>query len=450
MIFCPRRSALWVLAITYALFLSLPATAQEPIRMAEQFVPGAQYHVSSRVELSGSLTPQPVEKAGAAESPPKPLTITGQSAIEYDERVLPSPDTQAQKTVRIYRRIELQRKLGDQPQQTNLRPTVRRLVLIRSKTAKVAFSPDGPLTWGEIDLVRTDLFTAVLAGLLPDKPVRPGDRWNAAPPAVQELTDVERIDEGGLECRFDELTTLAGRRHARISLTGSVRGINEDGPTRQQIDGYFFFDLESNHLSYLSFKGIHTLLDAQGKESGRVEGRFVLTRQANQRSADLSDQALRGVVVDPNADNTLLLYDNPDLGVRLLYPRRWRIGGVRGRQLILDEANGNGLLLTLEPLSRLPSAAQFLAESRDYLQKQKAKLLRVYPPQRLQGPPQELDRFALDIEMAGQGATMEYFVARQAQGGATLAARLLPATLAEMQKEVDRIARSVTITAPQK
>src|SRR4029078_13676542 len=101
------------------------------------------------------------------------------------------------------------------------------------------------------------------------------------------------------------------RRHARVSVVGNVRGVNEDGPTRQQIDGYFYFDLESNHLGYLSFKGVHILLDPAGKEAGRVGGRLVLTRQANQRSADLADPALRGVTVEPNADNTQLLYDNP-------------------------------------------------------------------------------------------------------------------------------------------
>jgi hypothetical protein len=439
------------LAVILTAIAVTPARAQGPITLREALAAGSQYHVSSRVELSGSLTP-PMKPAnpGATAEVPKPVTITGHSAIEYDERLLPSPDAQVQKALRIYRRIELQRKLGDQPQEGNLRPTVRRLVVLRTKSAKVPFSPDGPLTWGEIDLIRADLFTPALAGLLSEKPVRVGDRWQAAAAAVQELTDIEKIDEGGLECKLEEVTTLAGRRHARVAISGSVRGINEDGPTRQQIDGYFFFDLESNHLSYLSFKGIHSLLDASGKESGRIEGRFVLTRQANQRSADLSDEALRSVVVEPNAENTLLLYDNPDLGVRLLYPRRWRVGGVRGRQVVLDEVNGNGMLVTLEAAARIPTAAQFLAESRDYLEKQKAKVLRINPPQRLGQPPHDLEHFGLEIDMAGQAATMDYYIIRQAQGGATLAARLLPANVAETRKDVERIARSLVITTQQK
>ncbi|MBY0523180.1 MAG: hypothetical protein K2R98_07265 [Gemmataceae bacterium] len=436
-----RCSALVLLAA-----LTPVASAQEPVKLREQFPVGYQYHVSSRVEINGSLTLPPQKDKPAS----KPLTVTGTSAIEYDERILAAADGQAQKTLRIYRKMNFDRKVGDQPQQSALRPAVRRLVLIRHKNAEVPFSPDGPLLWGEIDLIRVDVFTPALLGLLPDKPVRVGDRWTASNAAVEELTDMDKIDEGRLECRLEELTTLAGRRHARISLLGSVRGLNEDGPNRQQVDGYFYFDLESNHLSYLTFKGVHALLDKDGKESGRIEGRFVLTRQAHTRSPDLSDEVVKALVVEPNADNTQLLYENPDLGVRFLYPRRWRIGGVSGRQVTLEEPGGNGLLLTLDPLARVPTIGQFLIETRDFFQKQKAKVLRTEDPRRIQAAPQEVETFALEIEMGSQKATMDYYVFRQAQGGGTVAARLLPTDLAATRKDVERMVRSVTITAAQK
>jgi len=431
-----------------ALFLVVADShAQDPVRLREQFPANYQYHVSSRVELSGNVA-LPLEKG---ETKPKSMPITGNSAIEYDERILAvSAASAVEKTLRQVRRMDFQRKVGDRPQESTLRKEVRRLVILRLKNTEVPFSPDGPLTWGEIDLLRVDVFTPALVGLLPDGPVKPGDRWNAGSGAIEELTDMDKVDEGKLECRFEEVTILAGRKHARIALKGGVRGVTEDGPSRQEMDGSFYFDMESNHLSYLSFKGIHSLLDKDGKEQGRIEGRFVLTRQANTRRDDMADAALKGIALDPNADNTQLLYDNPDLGVKLLYPRRWRMSGVQGRQLTLDEPGGNGLLLTLDPIAKVPTAAQFQTESRQWLEKQKAKVLRIDAPTRLQGPPQELERFSLEVEMNNQKATMEYYLLRQTLGGATIAARLLPKDVAALQKEVEKIARSVTITGQQK
>jgi hypothetical protein len=427
--------------------------AEEPIRLQERFPAGYEYHVNTRVDLSGTLTVPPPSSSpgtggdkGGDKPAPKPLTVRGTSAIEYDERILEvGPDGQVRKTARLCRRTDFRRTVGDRPQEHSLRPEVRRLILLRHQNKEVPFSPDGALTWGEIDLIRTDVFTPALTGLLADHPIRLGDRWSATQAAIQELTDLERIEEGSLECRLDQFTTVEKRRHARVSFHGTVRGANEDGPNRQELDGYFLFDRESNHLSYLFLRGRHFMLDKDGKEVGRIEGRFVLTRQAHTRAAELRASALKSVTMEPNADNTLLLYDNPDLGVRFQYARRWHVASVRGTQVTLDSADGSGILLTLDPLTRAATGERFLAESRDWLSKQQARLVRVDPPRTVRPSP-ILEHFALEAEMGKQKFVMDYYVTRQNKGGATIAARLLPRDLAALQKEVERIAVSMTIT----
>jgi hypothetical protein len=434
----------WGVALVGILPFADGARADEPVRLQERFPVGYQYHVSTRVDLTGTLTPPP-EKDKLA---PKPLALSGDSAIEYDERVLAvAPDGRVTKTARSCRRMDFQRTVGGRPQRTALRPEVRRLILLRHKNTEVPFSPDGPLTWGEIDLVRTDVFTPALSGLLPEGPVRAGDRWTATPAAVQELTDMERIDEGKLECRLEAVETRGTRRQARVTFRGEVRGTNEDGPSRQQLQGHYLFDLDGRYLSYLLLKGTHSLLEKDGREVGRVEGRFALERQVR-AVPELNDAAIRSLTVEPNETNTQLLYDNPDLGVRFLYPRRWRLSGVRGTQVTLDTSDGSGLLLTLDSAARTPTGAQFLAESRGWLEKQKARLLRVEPPRRVRDNP-PLEQFALESQMGGQKFLMDYYVSRQAQGGATLAARLPSGDVSALRREVELIARSVTITRRQ-
>src|SRR5207253_11071928 len=137
------------------------------------------------------------------------------------------------------------------------------------------------------------------------------------------------------------VTPLNGRRLARVHFAGTVRGVSEDGPSRQQLDGFYYFDLESSHLSYLSLKGTHSLLDKTGQEAGRIEGQFTLTRQAHARCPELGDEAIRGLALQPSEENTLLLYESAELGVRLQHPRRWRMQSARGRQLFFDAANGS-------------------------------------------------------------------------------------------------------------
>ena len=415
----------------------------EAIRLHEAFPAGYQYHVSTRVDLTGTLELQP-EKGQAAG---KSLTITGGSAIDYDEKVLDSSaENDVRKTVRIFRRMDMRRKVGDEPQEITIRPAVRRMVLLRLKNKEVPFSPDGPLTWSELDVVRTDVFTPALGGLLSSKDVRPGDTWTAASSAVLELTDMEQIDLGSLECKFEEFTTLASRRHARIAFRGTVQGMNEDGPNRQQLDGYFYFDLESNHLSYLSMQGKSDLLDKAGKTVGSVQGRFVITRQANRKSADLTEDALKGIALEPTAENTLLLYDSMEMGLRFFHPRRWKVAGVHGKQVDLDERNGSGLRISVESGSTLPSTAQFVKESEQALQAQKIKIVRQGQPGKVQNSASDLEHFEIDTELNGQKARMSYYLLRQGKGGVTIAARLTTGDLEAQSKEVEGIARSIILS----
>jgi hypothetical protein len=434
--------ARWVVAAVLMACLPSLVTA-EPLRMQETFPAGEQYHVAIREDAAGELR-LPAEGNNPA---PPPLKVRGRGAFEYDERVLNpgTADNPAPKTLRIYRRVELERTVDDQIQESSLRPAVRRLVMLRNGHREVAFSPDGPMTWAEVHLIGKDVFTPALAtGLLPDRPVSPGDRWQAKTAAAQELTDLEQI-EGGLECRFEEITPLGGRRMARVAFVGTIRGVSEDGPSRQRLEGFYYFDLESSHLSYLSLKGVHALLDKTGQEAGRIEGQFTLTRQARARCPELADEAIRGLTVEPNGDNTQLLYESPELGVRLQHPRRWRMQAAKGRQLFFEATNGNGVLVTLEPPASVPTASAYLAETQAFIAKEKGKVLKTDTPQRLTT---EIDQFGLDVEMNGRRERLEYYIVRQPAGGATVAARLSPtADLDAVRRDVERIVRGLRIVA---
>jgi hypothetical protein len=433
----------WLLAL-----LSGIARASEgPLLLREAFSEGYTYRVSCSTDFSGSLQ---VTARDAKGDQPKPLKVSGSSSIEYDERVLEAGrNGPVTKTLRLYNKIDFQRTVDSETQKSTVRPEVRRMVVLRENLVKASFSLEGPLTWEELDLLRTDVFTPALAGLLPERPVRPGDRWDASPAAVKELTDMEQIDEGKIDCWFDEVTEFSRRRQARIGFKGAVRGINQDGSNRQPLEGYFYFDLGSKHISYLSLRGGLAFLERDGSNRGGIEGRFVLTRQANVAAPQLSDDAVRGKRLDPSEENSRLLYLNPQLGLQLTYPRRWHVGGVRGWQVTLDEARGgSGILVSVEPPQRLPSGNQYLSEATSALRQQGLKIVREERVRRLQSGPPEIEQFALYVEEKSKDYVMDYFVVRHAAGGATLAARLPAKDQAALEREVTNIARSIVIEKP--
>jgi hypothetical protein len=420
------------------------AVAQE-VTLAERFEPGHTYKVAAEVRLTGKLA-VPVEKG----KPPQLVNVVGASRLVYDERVLAADEPGATKAVRAYREVDFRRVVGDSNQEATIRPSVRRMVVLKSGQRRAPFSPDGPLTWGEIDVVRTDVFLpTTIPGLLPSGPVKPGATWKASAAAVAELTDMEKVEEGGLTVELVGVTQVNGGQQAKLRISGTVRGVNEDGPNRQKLEGTAYFDLGAHLLTYLSVKGTHELLDGTtGQVMGTIEGHFFLTRAAiTPLPPDLSDASLRGLDLKPGFENTLLLYDNPELGVRFLYPRSWRVGAVQGKQVALDNTRaGAGLLITAVPPGKVPTADEYLAEAKRDLEKLKGTVVGSEPPTRARPEPGQLDRFAVNAAVDGKPLRLDYAVLKQTDGGITAAATLPAAVAGQLGGEVERIVRSLAVT----
>lgn len=438
-----RRSALELPLMRATAFLMVAISAgsvwaQEPIALVEQFDPGYQYRVSCRVSIEGSL-----RVAADSDKPPEELKIRGKSVIEYHERILKADAGRVVKTVRKIHQLDFKRQVAAVEQESKLRPSIGVLVILRHEHFEVPFSPQGPLTWNEIDLVRTDVFVPALTGLLPPNPVKPGATWSADTAALRELTDLEQVEKGGLTCQFEGLA--AGQKHlARVSFQGTVRGVGEDGPAEHQLDGSYYFDTQTRHLSYLSLDGRMRPLDKSGRPQGEIRGSFVLTRDPSDRSADLQDSSVKHWDLEPNEQNTLLLYESAD--VRFLYPRHWRISGVNGRQITLDERGGGGLLITLDPPANVPTAAQFQKEVHGWLGQQKARIVKLHPIRSVQTNPYAIDQFSIDAQINNAPVLLDYYVLRQSSGGATLAGRYTPSQAARLQRDVERIAQTVALT----
>lgn len=439
-----NRSLCLLLGVAMAVEFQSAAAAQESVRMSEPFTPDKRYKVELRVELNGRMA-----VPDGKDKPPRIVPVTGTSTLNYDERILPPDDRDAEKVIRLYRTVEFRRTVGGVDQQAGIRTAVRRMVVLRSAKGKAPFSPDGPLTWGEIDVVRTDVFSpALVTGVLPDKAVRPGDSWPLSADAVRELTDMDKVDAGGFTATFVGVVRLDNREFARLGFVGTVKGVDDVGPGKHTIEGTGYFSLGDGMLTRLSLKATHDLLNEAGQVAGRIDGQFVLSRGPAGTADDLSDTALKAIDLKPTADNSQLLYDNPDLGVRFLYPRRWRVGAVQGRQVTLDGPNGAGILLTVEPPARLPTAAAYLAETEEFLNKQKAAVSGVTRPARAAEKPFQLDRFGLDADLGGDKVRMEYAVLAQTEGGVTVAARLPRQDAAALAGDLDRVLNRLMLTKP--
>jgi len=429
------------------LFVGLVSTgatfAQKSYTLREVFDDKTAYRVELRTNIAGEVT-----VASAESQAPQPVAMQGKSQIVYDERPLPSDDVAIKKSIRSYSLVEFSRTFGDNPQKASIREGVRRMVVLRADTGRKApFSPDGALTYGEIDIVKNDLFSPTLVpGLLPDKDVALGEVWKVSPAAVMDLTDLDSIDEGELTIEFLAVVTVNNREQAKLGLRGTVRGKNEDGPNRQKLDGTAYFDLVRNRLNYLKVTGVQEMLNADGKPTGKIEGTFVMAREEAAGARNLAVEALAKLDLVPGDQNTLLLYENAESGLQLLYPRRWRLGTVQPLQLTLQERSGASILLTVLPTERTPTLKQFQADVKTALLKQKLEVT-AFTDLATEKKSPTVDRFSCQVSTTGQpGDQLEYALIRLPQGTIAMTARLPKTTRKELAADVTQVLERVSLT----
>jgi hypothetical protein len=398
------------------------------------------------VELSGTLVP-PASKGKES----KPVKVQGTSAIDYEERVLAvTAGGEVTRTLRQCQRVDFRRTTGGREQEQGLRPGVRRLVVWRKGHTESAFSPDGPLLWGELDVVRTDVFIPALVGLLPTKAVSVDDTWKATTAAVKELTDLEKVEEGGIECKLEKIVRVGTRRLARVRFTGTIKGVGEDGTVRHKIQGTYHHDLAGNYMADLVLNGVMSMLDADDKEAGKVEGRFVMMRSPGGKEEGLSDEAVRKLKTTvPNDENTRILYDNADVGVKFLHPRSWAISREGGNQVEMAGPGGDGLLITLDGPDKTPTVKQLREEAQEWVKKQKGKVLRYQDAVVLRRSP-TVEWFSVEAKVSEQTFWMDYYATRQTKGGATVAARLRSESISRSRAEVAGIVKAIIVSVPRK
>lgn len=407
------------------------AVAQQKVTLKEVHRTGETWQVETSTEQSGSLDTVSDPKQPQL---PKRLAKSGKARSQYVERILQLDEQQlGVKTLRRYTLLEAEQRIGNETTQARLRNQVSHLVLDRQASQAVTFSPDGPLQLGELEQVRTDIFVPRLVGLLPTQAVERGTTWKATTPAVLELTDLQSLQSGSLECTLSEVNGDL----AVVKFAGQVQGTTPNGSNQQTLQGNYRFDLKAQRMVNLQFEVTSLLRDRQSKNVGDITARFQLTRKLT----GVAELSTSGLTLDANEENTLLLVQEPRLGLELLHSRRWVPSPVSDQSWRVDGPSGSGLTLQFEPANNIPPADGIRKQIEVTLSKT-AQQLRPQPdPAGWEGT----QRLAWTGTQNGQNFVFEYFLWKQGSHGAIVAGRYYAPEAAMARKDVERIMKSLRL-----
>ena len=350
--------------------------AQGSFSLREQTGVGQRFRILAKSELSGSMVSRPENPNEQVQK----IQLRGESIFDFDETIIAlNTSGEVIRTLRNYRTAWMKRDLNQSVQEIRLREKLRQLVMVRKEIREIAFSPEEPLLWEEVDLLQTEVFPSALTGMLSKGSSEMQAFWKPDPSSLLELTDLESISSQDVKCRFESRGLINNRSIARVSFQGSVAGMHEDGPNKQLLDGYLFFDMDSRHISFMQMKGTSILLGKNGEEVGRIEGRFTLHRDLLPATA-VSAELVASTV--PVPANTRFLFQNQGVPYSFLYPRAWKITNIQGAQVALEHPQGASLLVAgLD--AKVTDVHSYRKQAKDYFLNLKARVDEESPVQAL-------------------------------------------------------------------
>lgn len=299
------------------LLLLIPGLARaERVELDEPVTDPRVFHVEGRLEVTGQLqTPTKDGKAVA-------LKLTVNANWNYYERRLPGlgRDAEAFRSVRKYNEAAAKIQVAEQTSNPRLRPAQSLIVAEGRREGIRYFSPSGPLTSTEQDLLDTEADSLAALALLPDDPVDVGDEWKPREWVLQFLVGVEAVEKTSLKCRLESIKDGL----ASVIIEGEIVGGILGSATEIKVSGHYTFDVGRHYLSRLE------LTLAEKRSVGAVSpGTDVTARVHIERVPEdfpgLSEKSLAEVPLEPNQASLLLSFEPPGLGARCYYDRNWHL-----------------------------------------------------------------------------------------------------------------------------
>jgi hypothetical protein len=327
---------------------SVPSVAAaQTYELDEPVTDSRVFAVRQSMKLTGKLkAPLPGGKS-------IPLDMKGTAKQSFRERRLEGlgRDAKAYRVLRSYSSAHLRVVVGGEKTDKSLSSTSRLMVVHGGNAGLSIFSPSGPLTYDDLELLRMPGDSLSLLPFLPPGKVRVGGSWTPSGFAVQMLTGIDAVAKSTVTCKLKS----AADGKAVIALAGKVEGARDGAPTTIDLDGEITYHLTRNYVSGLTLKQKESTRTGPVSPALDVTAEIELHRQPADAPGPLAPKSAARVDLE-SKPSLLKIRFQPVVGVSFLLDRGWHVTHHRDKLAILRLLKEGNLLsqVTIRPLADAP------------------------------------------------------------------------------------------------
>ena len=310
------RTRVLVTGAAVLLYGGLALRAADAVKLAEPETDQRAFKVSVAMEVTGKLeTPR--------EDRLQQTPLEGTATLTYEERRLPGGgrDAEAYRSVRVYEKAQTDIKTGDFQTVRSLRPSRKLIVTEGTREGLRQFSPAGALTYEELELLQFPGDSLGLLALLNDTALEPGEVWKPSDWVLQFVTGIEASEKAAINCKLESVTGGV----ARVQFSGEIRGADLGARCVIKVSGHYLYDIAGKYLKRAEVTQEDTREAGVLNPAFGITAKAVLDRKPLDKPAGLADEVLKANTLESNEGSLLLIYEQPQWGVRFFYGRDWHV-----------------------------------------------------------------------------------------------------------------------------
>jgi hypothetical protein len=291
--------------------------AADRVELAESPAEPRTFRVEIKVNVAGQMQTTTADGKAVALK----LGVDAQTA--YRERRLPGlgRDALAFRGFRKYDRATAKIQIAEQTTIPELRDALKFVVAEGQQDGLRLFSLAGPLTYSEVDLLRTPADSLTALALLPPDAVELGDTWVTPEWALQFLTGVEAVEKAKMTCEVESLTSAQARIKFQGEITGGILG----AAAELKVSGHYLFDLQDKYLQHLELAQTEKRSVSAVSPGLDVSAKVIVERRPVSAAEGLKDEELKGIPFEPTAAHLSLMFDSADWKTQLSHNRNWHL-----------------------------------------------------------------------------------------------------------------------------
>ena len=275
------------------------------------------------------------------------LSVEGE--FRFDERL--DVGNKGTRVVRDYKTAQARIAVNKRAFTSKLAPEHRIVAGRVEKDRGLLFSPDGPMTRDELDLLQVPGDSIGWLQLLPSGVIQAGKKWQPTSAALCVLLGIDAINQSSVSC---EVKSAAVDR--RVEIRGTVDGAAGGVATTIRIEGHLSLHSSRKQINGLSLDLREKRAIGHAEPGFEVHAKVVVRAQEMDALPRLTKVATR-LASEANDADLLIDYRAERGGFAFLHDRGWHVM-VDDRELSVMRFVERGDLVAQCNISRLSAAAK--------------------------------------------------------------------------------------------